>query len=597
MSRYIVGIDLGTTNCAVAFVDTEAPGDKAIIEHLAIDQVTAPGEVEDRPALPSFLLLPTEHELKREAMSLPWAEAPDYVVGTLARERGAELPHRVVASAKSWLSNDAVDRTAAILPWHGSEDDDDGGEKVSPVDASARYLEHLRHAWAEFVGDEDPLEDQDIFLTVPASFDAVARELTVTAAKQAGLPRVTLIEEPQAAFYSWLAQSGDDWRESLEAGDVVLVCDVGGGTTDFSLIAVTDDGKGNLELERVAVGDHILLGGDNMDLTLAHSVAQRLKKDGKKLKGMQFRALVHACRRVKESLLSEGAADEHPITLLGSGSKIIGGAIRTSIMRSEAEALLVDGFFPKVGAEDKPKQHRALGLRELGLPYATDPAISKHLAEFLSRHGRPPTAILWNGGVMKGSHLRERLGEVIESWFDSKEMPSLRGTNLDLAVANGAAYFGLVRRGRGIRIRGGTARSYYIGVESAMPAIPGFEPPVKALCVAPFGMEEGSSATLPDEELGLTVGENTVFRFFASSTRKDDVPGTVVDLEEDELLELAPVETNLDVTEKTSSGDVVPVSLSAQVTEIGTLELWCSARDASGKWKLEYSVRDHQEHA
>jgi hypothetical protein len=505
----------------------------------------------------------------------------------------------VVASAKSWLSYTGADRKAPILPWRGAETEDhDQSPRVSPVEASSRYLAHIRAAWNARM--DAPLEEQDVFLAVPASFDAVARELTVVAARNAGLPNVTLMEEPQAAFYSWLASAGDDWRAELAPGDVVLVCDIGGGTSDFSLIAATDDGSGNLELERVAVGDHILLGGDNMDLALAHGVMQRLGRKAKKLKPTQQRALIHACRRGKETLLAPDPPEEVPIAILGRGSKLIGGTIRTELRRADVEALLLDGFFPLVEADAAPQKRQAVGLKELGLPYATDPAVTRHLAEFTARHARLPTALLWNGGVMKGALIRDRVAAAIHGWYEGDAEPPrvLTGTNLDLAVAHGAAYYGLVRRGRGIRIRGGTARSYYIGVESAMPAIPGFAPPVKALCVAPFGMEEGSAVDLPEEELGLVVGETAVFRFFASSSRKEDAAGAVLDPDEVELAELEPVEALLPADEKQSAGDVVPVSLRSHVTEVGTLELWCVAREGepetAPRWKLEYAVRERE---
>ncbi len=587
MARFVVGIDLGTTNCGIAFVDTEAEG---TIELMAVAQVIAPGEVAPRATLPSFVLLPSEHEVAPAAMALPWNDAPGLAVGSMARDRGSELPHRLVSSAKSWLSYTGVDRTAPILPWRGEAASDDDAERLSPVEASSRYLSHIRAAWNHERPDH-PLEHQDIFLTVPASFDAVARELTAVAAREAGLGQVTLLEEPQAAFYSWLAQSGDTWRDSLGAGDVVLVCDIGGGTTDFSLIAVSDDG-GTLSLERVAVGDHILLGGDNMDLALSHAVVTRLGGKGKKLKPMQRRALVHACRRAKEQLLSAEAPESVPISILGSGSRLIGGTIRTQLERADAETFLLDGFFPKVAADTTTTKRRAVGLKELGLPYASDPAISRHLAEFLARHGRQPTAILWNGGVMKGELLRQRLGTIVGGWFGASPLPSLAGTDLDLAVAHGAAYYGLVRRGKGIRIRGGTARAYYIGVETSMPAIPGFEPPVNALCVAPAGMEEGSAVDLPDSELGLVVGESAEFRFFASSHRKDDDAGALLDPEEIELAELDPVVTMLEANDQVSAGEVVAVSLQSRVTEVGTLELWCVSSENKGRWKLEYSVRE-----
>jgi len=587
VSRFVVGIDLGTTNCALGYVDSEAPGP---VQTLAVPQLVGPGEVAPRATLPSFLLLPTEHEVAPAAMALPWEPGARDAVGTFAQARGAELPHRLVASAKSWLSSGNVDRTAAILPWRGADRDlPEGGERVSPVAASARYLAHLRQAW-DLAHPDAPLADQDVLITVPASFDAVARELTVVAAREAGLPKITLLEEPQAAFYAWLASTGDAWRQKLVPGDVVLVCDIGGGTTDFTLIEITDDG-GALALERVAVGDHILLGGDNMDLALAATSERTLGEQGKKLDAVQARGLVHACRRAKEDLLGPAAPDKVPVALVGRGSKLIGGTVRFDLERDASRALLIDGFFPRVPAEARPTRRRAGGLRELGLAYAADPAVTKHLAEFLDRHDSAPTAVLWNGGVMKATAIRDRVRGVIGDWY-GREPRELEGTDLDLAVAIGAAHYGWVRRGGGVRIRGGTARAYYIGIEGAAPAIPGFAPPVKALCVAPFGMEEGTSADLPDDELGLVVGEPSTFRFFASSSRKDDAVGALVDPEAAELLELDPVEQEVAAGGERRAGDLVPVALTATVTEVGTLELWCKAKDGAGRWKLEYAVRE-----
>jgi molecular chaperone DnaK (HSP70) len=588
MARFIVGIDLGTTNSALAAAD----GDGAV-GPVAVPQVVGPGEVAERPTLPSFLLLPGEHEVAPAELALPWTGPMRYAVGAFARDRGSELPHRLVSSAKSWLCNPAIDRTSQVLPWKGTTRDEDPGpgERVSPVNASARYLAHLRAAWDDAHPD-DPIEEQDVLVTVPASFDAVARELTVVAAREAGLPHLTLLEEPQAAFYAYLAARGDAWRKELGPGDIVLVCDIGGGTTDFSLIEVVDD-RGTLALERIAVGDHILLGGDNMDLALAAVAGQRLAADGKTLDGLQQRALVHACRRAKEKLLGDGAPASEPIALLGKGSRLIGGTIRTELARADAEAVLVDGFFPAVDAAARPAKRRAAGLRELGLPYAHDPAITRHLAEFLGRNGRMPTHVLWNGGVMKAARIRARLGEVLAAWA-GRPVHELPPADLDLAVALGAAQFGVVRRGKGVRIRGGTARAYYIGIESAMPAIPGFAPPVKALCVAPQGLEEGSTVELPDDELGLVVGETAAFRFFASNHRKDDTAGTLVDGDDPSLVELDPVEKEVAVEGDRAPGEVVPVKLESHVTEVGTLELWCAARDGRGRWKLEYSVRERE---
>jgi molecular chaperone DnaK (HSP70) len=597
MRRYFVGIDLGTTNTAVASAEVDGDG---TISTFAVPQVVSPGEVEALSTLPSFLLLPTEHEVSPEGLSLPWVDRPPFSIGTLARERGAELPHRLVSSAKSWLCHTGVDRHGPILPWQGADlehaevdpaDEDEAvGQRVSPVEASSLYLEHIRAAWNHLHPD-DPLEEQDVFLAVPASFDAVARELTMAAAQQAGLQQVTLLEEPQAAFYAWLSQTRDGWRERLKAGDTVLVCDIGGGTTDFSIIAAVDDGQGNLALERIAVGDHILLGGDNMDLALAYATMQKL---GDRLSPLQLRGLVHACRRAKEQLLSPRAPEQIPLSILGRSSKLIGGTVRVDLVGEHVRRLVLDGFFPFVDRNAKPQRRRATGLRELGLPYAHDAGVTRHLADFLARHGRPPTAVLFNGGVMKGELLRTRVTEMVGGWQGRAEVPSLAGTDLDLAVARGAAYYGLVRSGRGIRIRGGTGRSYYIGIEAAMPAIPGFAPPVKALCVVPFGMEEGASLKLPDEELGLVVGETAEFRFFAASNRKTDSPGALLDPEDAALEELGPVEATLPAGQGAQAGATVPVSLETRLTEVGTLELWCVAREGGGRWKLEYSVRDRE---
>lgn len=595
-STKTLGIDLGTTNSALAVAEAEvAP------VAVAVPQVTAPGEVSALSSLPSFLLLATAAEVDPKGLALPWSGEARSCVGAFAAARGAELPHRLVSSAKSWLCSPTIDRNAAVLPWRGTTRDPaataDDGEHVSPVNASARYLAHLRAAWDDAHPDE-PADELDVVLTVPASFDAVARELTVAAARQAGLDRVTLLEEPLAAFYAYLA-THPNWREQIGPGAVVLVCDIGGGTTDFSLIEVTDR-DGVLGLERIAVGDHILLGGDNMDLALAAVLARDLAANGKTLDAWQMRALAQACRRGKETLLTAGtpgASDTLPITIASRGSRLIGGTIRTELSRAQVTQLLVDGFFPNVPANARPQRRAGAGLREMGLPYAHDPAITKHLAEFLARHGRLPTAVLYNGGVMKAEALRARVGEVLQQWA-GQPVPELPGADLDLAVAIGAAAFGQVRRGRGIRVRSGTARSYYIGIESSMPAIPGFPPPVRALCVAPQGLEEGQAVELPDDELGLVVGEPVSFRFFASTARKDDAAGALLDGDDPDLVELDPVEQTVSPGPGRKDGDLVPVRLEAHVTEVGTLELWCVARDAAAqsgapdRYRLEYSVRE-----
>jgi molecular chaperone DnaK (HSP70) len=586
--HFVVGIDLGTTNSVVAFSDIsgEEPGPLQIF---AIPQLTGVGTVEARPLLPSFLYLPASGEFPPDALKLPWNAAPPTVIGQFAQKRGAEVPARLIASVKSWLSHAAVDRTMAILPW-GSPDD---VPKMSPLAASTAYLAHMREAWNAAFPDA-PLQHQDVLLTVPASFDAVARELTVRAAQDAGLPNITLLEEPQAAFYSWIDANGDGWREGVRVGDVILVCDIGGGTTDFTLIAVREE-HGGLVLDRIAVGDHILLGGDNMDLALAYSVRQRLLEGKTALDQWQFRGLTLNCRDAKERLLSGGGETKHPVAILGRGRKVVGGVVRTEIGREEVDRTLVEGFFPRCQLTDQPQSQRRTALQEIALPYAADPAVTRHLAHFLGRHRQAdaaaakPTAVLFNGGVMHAAVLRDRLVEVLGSWFDAAPPRVLTGGDPEHAVARGAAYYGLARRGRGVRIRGGTARAYYIGIETAMPAVPGVRPPIKALCVVPRGLEEGSELQLPAQEFGLVVGEATEFRFLSSATRREDQVGTIVETWEDDIGELAPLETTLQW--EGQEGATVPVRLEARVTEVGVLELWCVSRDGTQRWKLEFNVR------
>jgi hypothetical protein len=491
-----------------------------------------------------------------------------------------------------------------VLPFKAPE----GGRRVSPVEASTLYLKHLAEAWNSAIAKDVPenrLERQDIILTVPASFDAVARELTVEAARAAGLENITLLEEPQGAFYAWIEASHEKWRERVSVGDIVLICDVGGGTSDFSLIAVGED-AGQLALTRVAVGDHILLGGDNMDLSLAHSAAQGLAAKGTKLDFGQMNMLWHSCRAAKEKLFSEAKLASTPVTVLGRGSRVIGGTIQGELTRAEVEKVLVEGFLPECAVDAEPARQRAAGLQELGLPYASDPAISKHLARFLNRNAAVvaehaasskrkkksalPSLVLFNGGVFKATPLRERLMTILNKWAGSAQVKVLEGTDLDLAVARGAAYYGLVRRGKGIRIRGGTPRAYYIGVETSLPAVPGARPPIKALCVVPFGMEEGTEADLPQQEFGLVVGEPAEFRFLGSSVRRSDPVGTLVEEWESDIQELAPVATELE--SPGTEGRTVPVHLHSKVTEVGTLELWCISRDGKQRWKLEFNVRE-----
>jgi len=598
--RYIVGIDLGTTHCVLAYTSAQTPEFEAPEIHmLEIPQVVSPGEVQALPLLPSFLFLPGPHDVPEGALALPWKPDADMAVGTYARERGAELPNRLVSSAKSWLSHTGVDRTAPILPWDAPSD----ARRVSPVEASMRYLVHLRDAWNYRMAHEDPgarLEAQEIYLTVPASFDPVARELTVQAAREAGFNSLTLLEEPQAAFYAWIFAMGDAWRDAVTVGQSILVCDVGGGTTDLSLIEVVEE-EGSLDLRRAAVGNHILLGGDNMDLTLAYTVRAKLAQRGTQLDTWQFRALSHQCRKAKERLLGNPDLDVEPITILGRGTSLIGGTIRTELTRQEIETVLVNGFFPEVGLGDRPQRQTRVGVREMGLPYESDPAITRHLAEFLGRQasgegGAPfPSAVLFNGGVMKAGVLRERILEVLRTWSGNPELREMASAGLDLAVALGAAYYGAVRRGHGIRIRAGAARTYYIGVESAMPAVPGIPTPVNALCVVPFGMEEGTSASMTGREFGLVVGEDATFSLLASNTRKQDAAGEIVEDWGGEIEEVATLEARLPATDSESGGTVVPVYLESRFTETGTLELWCVSAIGDRRWKLEFDLRGRGE--
>ena len=532
---------------------------------------------------------------------MPWKSPSDRVVGVFARDHGAKVPGRLVSSAKSWLSHAGVDRRAAILPWTAAE----GVARISPVAASSAYLEHLRDAWNHAVAGKtaaDRLENQEVFLTVPASFDAVARELTGEAAAQAGLKHVTLIEEPQAAFYAWLAAHGDRWRKDVKVGDIILVCDVGGGTTDFTLIAVSDEG-GDLVLSRLAVGEHILLGGDNMDLALAYAVAATLPQGMEGLDASQRVALGHACRNAKEALFADMKKNAAPVTVLGRGSKVIGGSIKTELTREMLRSVLIDGFLPPCAPTDMPARGRRVGLTEIGLPYAADPAITRHLARFLSQQAGSlhtggatilPSAVLFNGGVFKAAELRQRVLEVLSGWA-GRPVPELESSDLDLAVAHGAAYYGQVRRGRGVRIRGGVPRSYYIGLENSAPAVPGVAPPIKALCVVPMGMEEGTESDVPGPEFGLVVGQPAEFRFLGSTTRRDDPVGTILERwGPDELQEMAPVETALGA-EEGDTGEVVPVRLHSHVTEVGTLDLWCRSTRDDRRWKLEFNVRESPE--
>jgi hypothetical protein len=604
--HYSVGIDLGTTHCVLSYVDLQAGEDAMNLAVLAIPQLTGPGTIEDRSQLASFTYLAHSAEIAEGSTALPWTAKPDYLVGDIARNLGSKTPIRLVASAKSWLCHAGVDCKQPILPAEAPDD----VERISPFVASKAYLQHLRDTWNHKFP-EQRLEQQELTLTVPASFDPAARELTVEAARAVGLGQAVLLEEPQAALYSWIENSEGDWRNHVNIGDVILVVDVGGGTTDLSLIAVTEQG-GNLQLTRVAVGDHILLGGDNMDLALAYTVKAKMEQDGaKKLEAWQLQSLTHACREAKEKLFNQPELGSMPLVVASRGSSLIGGTLRSELTRDELNRVLVDGFLPQVPVGDRPFSRPRSGLRSAGLPYAQDAGITRHLAAFLSRQRQAadefdginlpehasfmhPTAVLFNGGVLKAGVLAERLLSILNNWLQAEQAPMARllaGADLDLAVARGAAYYGFVRQGNGVRIKGGTAAAYYVGVESAMPAVPGLMPEIEALCIAPFGMEEGTDQSLPNDEFGLIVGEPVRFRFFASKTRRDDAAGIRLESwSDDELEELDEIELTLP-EDGSLSGDIVPVYLSSAVTEVGTLELRAVCKRDQRQWKIEFDVR------
>jgi molecular chaperone DnaK (HSP70) len=576
---FTIGIDLGTTNCALAFATDDAPTPSP----LPLPQIVAPGEIGDEQLLPSFLYLPADGQFAPGSLALPWYPQARDVVGVFARAQGAASPSRLVSSAKSWLSHTGVDRNGEILPWQAPDD----VPKCSPVQAAARYLGHMRAAW-ERAHPDAPLAEQDVVLTVPASFDAVARELTMEAAALAGFDAPTLLEEPQAAMYDWLAQHGESWRSELAVGDLVLVVDIGGGTTDFSLIAVRED-EGVLALERVAVGDHILLGGDNMDLALAYAVRSKLEQGGATIDEWQMRALGHACRAAKETMLGEGGPTQMPIAIAGRGSKLVGNTLRTELVRDEIDALLVEGFFPSVEADARPHTPRRAGLTTIGLPYPSDAAITRHLAAFLARAGGSfPTAVLFNGGVTRAPMIRARILETLARWSSGVAPKLLAGTDAELAVCRGAAHYARVRSKGGVRINGGTAQSCWIGIERNELAVPGIPPRIDAVCVAPLGMEEGTEVELP-QTFGLVLGEEVSFRFFGSTARKDDPVGAVAP--PDQLVEMSPIETTLPAPEGRAAGSIVHVRLHARVTEVGTLELSAVELGTGERWKLSFDVR------
>jgi hypothetical protein len=614
MSRYLVGIDLGTTNSALAYVDASAPRVRAgapEIHKFAVPQLIAPGEMGTRPLLPSFLYLPGPHDLPAGAAALPWDHAAAAIVGEFARNHGARVPGRLVTSAKSWLCHAGVDRSAPLLPWSAPPD----VPRVSPVEASTRYLRHLVDSWNQAMShgrDELRLENQTVVLTVPASFDDMARTLTVEAARKAGLVNLTLLEEPQAAFYCWLATHPPREAGQLKPGYRCLVVDVGGGTSDFSLIQAVEQ-QGELGFVRLAVGDHLLLGGDNMDLALAKFVESKLPAAGR-LDAAQYGMLTQACRQAKESLLGTGAPASYSVTVMGRGRQVVGGSLNTSLAPTDVERVILDGFFPVVPRDAQPQRSARAGLHEMGLPYVGDPAITRHLASFLSQHhssalspvaGRgaggegtapadAPHAILFNGGVFQPETLRQRVVDVLRHWFATGGRGYhplvLTNPSLDLAVAWGSAYYAWLRHTGGKRIGGGIARSYYIGVGSAE-GQPAAGAPATVVCVVPQHLEEGQEIVLEKPELELALGQPVAFPLYTSTVRGDDTAGAVLQIAPEQLLQLPPLHTVLRGGKRAGARHV-GVTLAARSTEIGTLELYCVAREGSNRWRLEFNVRD-----
>lgn len=595
MTRYLIGIDLGTTNSVVYYIDKNK--EETTPELFKIPQLIEAGEVLENAILPSFIYIPDEKDLPVGSLNLEWNGKVSLCVGEFAKKSSPKVPLKVITSAKSWLCAENIDKTLPILPWDRNNPD----KQMSPVDATKTILEHIKNAWNSKMASEDKdsaMENQEIVLTVPASFDTVARELTLKAASQIGLKTI-LLEEPQAAFYSWLNENGEQWRKKITTGDTILVCDIGGGTTDFSLIKVQDD-AGSLTLERIAVGNHVLLGGDNMDLTMAYKVAEKIKKKNNlTLDSYQMHGLTYACREAKEILMADAKAKAQKLTVLGRGSSVIGSTITSELTRNEVEETIIDGFFPECSIDDVPAASRRSGFKTFGLKYETDPSITKHLASFLKTNSRSagdlPNSILFNGGVTKADAIKERIISVVSGWIEKErgKIKILTGTNLDLAVAMGASCYANVREGKGIRIKAGSSYAYYLGIETSMPAVPGFVPPIQGLCVLPIGTEEGSSYKLDYSGLGLIVGENTEFRFYSAKTAKEDTFGKVIENIESEpsIEELPPLAVTLPPTSDIPAGSLVPVKLRIEFTETGTLQVWCINEKTKSEWKLDFEIR------
>lgn len=603
MKRYAVGIDLGTTNTVVAYAELGSSD----IRLFDIEQLIAPGEIKGAPLLPSLRFHPAPGALPASELQLPWASPEPAsneptVIGILARKLGGQVPGRLVSSAKSWLSHAAVDRLAPILPWGAGDD----VVKVSPVDASASYLAYVRAAWNwRFPG--HPLEQQELVLTVPASFDEGARALTVEAAQQAGLKQLRLLEEPQAAFYDWLFRHRANLTDELAETRLILVCDVGGGTTDLSLIKVDMHGD-HAQLTRIGVGKHLMLGGDNMDLVLAHMAEAQMASaahdaERGRLSATRLSQLLERCRSAKEQLLATNAPDKTSVTLLGSGSSMIGGTRTVELTREDVERSIVDGFFPLVAPTDQAKQRRG-GIVEFGLPYASDPAITRHLASFLTQHAASsrealgetapeesvvpvPDTLLLNGGVFRAPALAQRLEHTLAAWR-GRPLRLLHNENPDVAVARGAVAHTLAREGLAPRIGGGSARSYYLVIDERGSSSR------RAVCILPRGSEPGKEILLEERIFALRLGQPVRFHLLSSTTSENNqfiASGELIDIEQGDFDRLPPIATVLHATTAGAKREV-PVRLATSLTEVGTLEMHCvSVDDPSQRWRLEFQLR------
>ena len=562
--RWVVGIDLGTTNSAMSRLPIRAEG-QPDLENIPITQRISETQVGTLPTLPSFLYLPGPHEMPLHAMELPWNQELDYAVGSFARTQSAKIPGRTASSAKSWLAHRRAEPGEAILPWDSVK----GGRKVSAIEASRRYLSHMRDSW-DWNNPETPLALQEIVLTVPASFDDIARDLTVEAADRAGLEHVTLLEEPQAAFYTWLWNHRSEWRKTLKGIDEILICDIGGGTCDLTAIKVTEDG-----LERVAVGEHLMLGGDNLDIAIALIAERKLNTE---LNLLQWGVLRQQCRQAKEKLLGDNPPEICQIVTPGVGSKLLQAALQTEVTRDEIRELILNGFFPEVPFDEPINRDRKMGLQEWGLPYASDPVVPHYISAFLRTHKLHPQAVLFNGGACRPKAIKERICKILSGWM-GHEITVLENGAEDLAVAHGACAFGWLKMHGQERIRGGVARSYYLGVGED-----------KALCVIRRNQDEGELHELSEPELKLRVGVPAAFPLFASTERPQDQTGQVV--EQDILKPLGTLET---VAAGGKGEAEVSVNLAAQVTEVGTLALWATSLDKKRRWSLQLPLRGRRQ--